>query len=105
VPSCRTPQSIAELVNEFAKLPGIRKKTAERVDVSYSAHPSQGGLALADAIETSKTTSVLSQGYNLAEEELCDLLATRAGSKTSLRGRQPRDLMAEQSGVYRGLSC
>ncbi|MCC6124370.1 MAG: recombination protein RecR [Pirellulales bacterium] len=99
-------QSVVTLIGEFAKLPGIGRKSAERLTYHVLRVHKNEALALAEAIRAVKeNVRYCSACYNLAEEELCDIC------KDSRRDRdvlcvveQPRDLIAlEQAGVYRGL--
>ena len=99
-------QSVVTLINEFAKLPGIGRKSAERLTYHVLRVHKNEALALAEAIRSVKeNVRYCSKCFNLAEEEQCDIC------KDSRRERdvlcvveQPRDLIAlEQAGVYRGL--
>lgn len=99
-------QSVADLINEFAKLPGIGKKTAERLAYHVLRTHAPEALALADAIRRVKENVRYCRiCYNLAEEELCAICRDPRRDQSLLCVvEQPRDLLAlEQSGVYRGL--
>lgn len=99
-------QSITELVNEFAKLPGIGKKSAERLTYHILRIHRKEALALADAIRNVKdNVQYCRKCYNLAEGDLCAICRDPSRQQDTLCVvEQPRDLMAlEQSGVYRGL--
>jgi len=99
-------QSVAGLIDEFAKLPGIGKKSAERLAYHVLRMHETEALALADAIRHVKqNVRHCRDCYNLAEAEQCSICrdATRQRDLLCVV-EQPRDLMAlEQSGVYRGL--
>ena len=99
-------QSVTELINEFAKLPGIGKKSAERLAYHVLRLHRTEALALADAIRKVKENVRYCRNcYNLAEEEECAICRDPKRQRELLCVvEQPRDLMAlEQSGVYRGL--
>jgi len=99
-------ESVGQLVEEFGKLPGIGKKTAERLAFHVLRVNRVEAMALADAIRTVKEKiRHCSRCFNLAEGELCSICADPRRDQTLLCVvEQPRDLMAlEQSGTYNGL--
>jgi recombination protein RecR len=99
-------ESVTKLVEEFAKLPGIGKKSAERLAYHVlRAHKSEA-LALADAIRSVKeNVRYCSICFNLAEQEQCFVCRDpRRDQGLLCVVEQPRDLLAlEQAGNYRGL--
>jgi recombination protein RecR len=99
-------QSVVALINEFAKLPGIGRKSAERLTYHVLRVHKNEALALSDAIRAVKdNVRYCSRCYNLAEDELCDICRDpRRDQEELCVVEQPRDLIAlEQAGVYRGL--
>ncbi len=99
-------QSINRLIDELAKLPGIGKKSAERLAYHILRTAENEALALADAIrDVKKNVRYCQACYNLAEESLCSICQDSRRDQTLLCVvEQPRDLMAlEQSGSYKGL--
>lgn len=99
-------QSVTRLIDEFAKLPGIGKKSAERLTYHVLRVPRSEALELADAIRGVKdNVQYCRKCYNLAEAEECAICRDPGRQQDVLCVvEQPRDLMAlEQSGVYRGL--
>lgn len=99
-------QSVADLINEFAKLPGIGKKSAERLAYHVLRVHASEALGLAEAIRRVKENVRYCRiCYNLAEEELCSICRDpRRDAESLCIVEQPRDLLAlEQAGVYRGL--
>jgi len=99
-------QSVTDLINEFGKLPGIGRKTAERLAYHVLRMHRTEALALADAIRKVKENVRYCRNcYNLAEEEECAICRDQKRQRDLLCVvEQPRDLMAlEQSGVYRGM--
>jgi recombination protein RecR len=98
--------SVANLVREFTKLPGIGKKSAERLAYHILRVPTAEALALADAIRHVKeNVRYCRTCFNLAEEDQCAICRDAKRQQDLLCVvEQPRDLLAlEQTGVYRGL--
>ena len=99
-------ESVTRLVDEFAKLPGIGKKSAERLAYHVLRVHKTEALALADAIRNVKeNVRYCRTCYNLAEGDECALCRDPRRDRTVLCVvEQPRDLMAlEQAGSYRGM--
>jgi recombination protein RecR len=99
-------ESVTRLVDEFAKLPGIGKKSAERLAYHVLRLHQSEALALADAIRGVKENVRYCRNcYNLTEQEECDICRDPKRDQSQLCVvEQPRDLMAiEQAGTYRGL--
>lgn len=99
-------QSLSNLVDQFAKLPGIGKKSAERLAYHVLRIHRTEALALAEAIRNVKdNVRYCKTCYNLAEEEECSICRDPKRDRSTLCVvEQPRDLMSlEQTGIYRGL--
>lgn len=99
-------ESVTRLVDEFAKLPGIGKKSAERLAYHVLRVHKSEALALADAIrDVKQNVRYCRICFNLAEAEECAIcLDPRRDRSLLCVVEQPRDLMAlEQAGSYRGL--
>jgi len=99
-------ESIARLIDEFAKLPGIGKKSAERLTYHVLRAGKAEALALADAIRNVKeNVRYCRTCYNLAEQDECAICQDPKRERNLLCVvEQHRDLMAlEQTGAYRGL--
>jgi recombination protein RecR len=99
-------ESVIELIDQFANLPGIGRKSAERLAYHVLRVGKAEALALADAIRNVKqNVRHCRVCYNLAEDELCGICSDPGRDQTQLCVvEQPRDLMAiDQAGVYRGL--
>jgi recombination protein RecR len=98
--------SVTRLINEFAKLPGIGKKSAERLAYHVLRVHRNEAMELADAIRSVKdNVQYCRRCYNLAEGEECTICRDPSRQQDVVCVvEQPRDLMAlEQSGAYRGL--
>jgi recombination protein RecR len=99
-------QSIAKLIDELAKLPGIGRKSAERLAYHLLRINQAEAVGLADAIrDVRQNVHYCRDCFNLAEGELCPICSdARRDHQQLCVVEQPRDLMAlEQAGVYRGL--
>lgn len=98
-------QSIGRLIDELAKLPGIGRKSAERLAYHLLRVPKAEALGLADAIrDVRENVHYCRSCFNLAEDELCTICGDLKRDAAQICiVEQPRDLMAlEQAGVYRG---
>jgi recombination protein RecR len=98
--------SVTRLVEEFAKLPGIGKKSAERLAYHILRLHQSEALALADAIRGVKENVRYCRNcYNLTEQEECAICRDPKRDVSLLCVvEQPRDLMAlEQAGTFNGL--
>lgn len=99
-------EAVATVMEQFAKLPGIGKKSAERLTYHLLRIPESDALALADAIRNvRKNVRYCQTCFNLAEQAECEICRDgRRDRQLLCVVEQPRDLMAlEQSGMYRGL--
>jgi recombination protein RecR len=99
-------QSVGKLVDELAKLPGIGRKSAERLAYHLLRVHKPEALALADAIRDVRENVHYCQAcFNLAEGELCTICGDSRRDQTQLCiVEQPRDLIAlEQAAAFRGL--
>jgi recombination protein RecR len=99
-------ESVTRLIDELAKLPGIGRKSAERIAYYVLRVHKNEALGLADAIRNVKeNVRYCRTCYNLAEQEQCAICLDPARDQSLLCVvEQPRDLMAlEQAGNYRGL--
>lgn len=99
-------ESVTTLINEFAKLPGIGKKSAERLAYHVLRVNRGEALALADAIRNVKeNVRYCRVCYNLSEQEECSVCRDPKRDRSTLCVvEQPRDLMVlEESGAYHGL--
>jgi recombination protein RecR len=99
-------QSVSELVDQLNKLPGIGRKTAERLAYHLLRVHEKEALALADAIRSVRqNVRYCKTCYNLSEGPECTICSDPKRDRSHLCiVEQPRDLIAlEQAGVYRGL--
>jgi recombination protein RecR len=97
---------IATLIESFASLPGIGRKTAERLAYHVLRMPRNEAIAFADALRAAKDKlHPCAICFNLAEQEQCDIcLDPRRDRGLLCVVEHVRDLLAlEQAGSYRGL--
>jgi recombination protein RecR len=97
---------IKALVESFAELPGIGRKTAERLAYHVLRMPVEQALAFADAIRAVKEQLHPCQTcFNLAQDDLCDICGDPRRDRSMICVvEQVRDLLAlEQAGNYRGV--
>jgi len=98
--------AIERLIDCFADLPGIGRKSAERLAHHLLRVPPAEALAFADAIRAVKENlRPCGVCFNLAEAELCPVCADPRRDRAVLCVvEQVRDLLAiEQAGAFRGL--
>jgi recombination protein RecR len=98
--------SVNDLVQQLGRLPGIGRKSAERLAFHLLRIPKSDALALADSIRrVRESVHYCSDCFNLAEQERCDICRDpRRNAAQLCVVEQPRDLMSlEQSAAYHGL--
>ncbi len=98
--------AVNELVDRLGGLPGIGRKSAERLAFHLLRVREDEALALAEAIRRVRQDVRYCQAcFNLSEADLCQICADPGRDQARLCVvEQPRDLLSlESSGVYRGL--
>jgi recombination protein RecR len=99
------PDSVDQLIGEFASLPGIGRRSAERLAFHILKASTEEAMRLANAIEEVKrNVGHCAICWNLADSDPCPLCRDeRRELSRVLVVEQPRDLIAlEQTGMYRG---
>jgi recombination protein RecR len=99
-------QSIQTLMNEFARLPGIGMRSAERIAFHLLKESPEDAMKLADAIRDVKTRiKHCNVCYNLTEQDPCNICADASRDQGLVCiVEQPKDLLAlEAAGLYRGV--
>jgi recombination protein RecR len=99
-------ESVANLIEQLAKLPGIGRKSAERLTYHLLRVNVAEALALADAIrQVRENVHYCRVCFNLAEQDVCGICQDPKRDQAMLCVvEQPRDLMSlEAAGTYRGL--
>ena len=98
--------AVARCIDEFAKLPGIGRRSAERLAYHVLRVNKQEALALSDAIRAVReNVQYCETCFNLSEGPQCGIcLDPKRDRHVICVVEQPRDLMAiESTGRYRGL--
>jgi recombination protein RecR len=99
-------ESVSKLIDQLAKLPGIGRKSAERITYHILRVSKPEALALADSIrDVKENVRYCKTCYNLSEAEECEICRDPRRNKQLLCVvEQPRDLIAlEQAGTYKGV--
>jgi recombination protein RecR len=100
------PESVDRLIAELSRLPGIGRRTAERIAFHVLKSEKTPALALARAIsDVKERVRHCSICYNLADADPCPICADRRRQRgTVLVVEQPKDLIAlEQTGMHKGV--
>ena len=99
-------KAVATLIEEFGHLPGIGRKTAERLANHILATSVEEANALANAIKNVKTcVKRCSMCFNLTEDVLCRICSdSRRDQHIVCVVEQPKDVVAlDSSGAFSGL--
>ncbi len=99
-------KSVGRLIDEFGRLPGIGRKSAERLANYVLSSSVEEANSLANAIRDVKTSvRRCSQCFNLTEGDLCRICQDpRRDRHIVCIVEQPRDVVAlESSGAFNGL--
>lgn len=100
------PPVVERLIEEFAALPGIGRRSAERLAFHVLKSEERAALALSKAIaDVKKSIRHCRICWNLTEDPVCSVCADAGRERGSvLVIEQPKDLIAlEQTGMYRGV--
>lgn len=95
-------KSLNQLVEQFAKLPGIGPKTAERLAFHILKSDASEAMALAEAIaDVKKSIHQCKICYNLAESDICSICSdSRRDHGIICVVEQPKDLIGlEKTGL------
>lgn len=99
-------ESVTRLIDELAKLPGIGRKSAERITYHILRVNKPEALALADSIRNVReNVRYCETCFYLSETAQCEICSNPQRDQGLLCVvEQPRDVIAlEQPGTYRGL--
>ena len=99
-------ESVTLLIDQFARLPGIGRKSAERLAYHILRVSESEAMELAEAVRRVKqNVRYCKTCFHLSEQEECDICSDPGRDRTLLCiVEQPRDLIQlESSGAYRGL--
>jgi len=98
--------TMTRLIDQLAKLPGVGKKSAERMAYFLMISPAEQALALAQAIrEVKSKVHPCRRCFNLTEDELCSICADpRRDQQAVCVVEQTKDLLSlEGSGAFQGV--
>jgi recombination protein RecR len=101
-----TSSVFENLVNQFSLLPGIGRKTAQRLTMFVLKLPKEEVFAFAKALEDVKTKmQSCSLCWNFSEQDPCELCSNpRRDSSTICVVEEPKDvLLFEKTNAFRGL--
>ena len=97
---------VERLIEEFAKLPGIGQKTAQRLAFHVLDLPKEDAERFADAIREAKAkTFTCKRCQNLTDSEICPICSDKTrNQKVICVVAEPRDVIAfERTKEYKGL--
>ena len=97
---------VERLIEEFAKLPGIGQKTAQRLAFHVLDLPKEDAERFADAIREAKAkTFTCRRCQNLTDSEICPICSDKTrNQKVICVVAEPRDVIAfERTKEYKGL--
>jgi recombination protein RecR len=100
------PAVVQDLIDQFAKLPGVGPRSAERLTFFVLRDPEGVAHGLGDALLALEGALVYcEQCHNLAEEPLCVVCSNEHRDRTLLAiVEEPLDVVAiENTGHYKGL--
>lgn len=100
------PEAVDRLIAEFSRLPGVGRRTAERLTFHLLKSPKQEALRFAEAIQAVKArVHHCSICFNLTEVDPCPICRdARRDPSVVLVVEQPKDLISlEQTGMYEGV--
>lgn len=101
------PQGIIEnLIAELTKLPGIGRKTAQRLAFFILGMPAEDAKALAEAIKDVKDKAgFCSHCFNITESEMCSICAdeTRDSKKICVVEEPSNILVIERTNSFKGV--
>lgn len=94
------PASLETLIDKFASLPGIGKKSAQRLAFYVLALPNEDAKAFANAITAAKeSVHCCKICQNLTEGEICQICASdRRDKSTICVVSEPRDVLSIERG-------
>ena len=94
------PASLENLIDRFASLPGVGRKSAQRLAFHVLSLPESEALAFANAItEAKRSVRCCRIGQNLTEGEICPICASDRRDKSLICVvSEPRDVLSIERG-------
>lgn len=102
----QTVQPLKNLINELAKMPGIGRKSAQRLAYYILSLEESEALSLSDAIvQLKRKVHLCPQCFNITDSEICDICSSTRRDKSMICVVQsPKDIMAiEKTREYKGM--
>ena len=99
------PSSFENLIDKFASLPGVGKKSAQRLAFHVLSLPEEDALSFADAIiSAKKSIRFCSCCQNISESELCPICSSNRRDKSIICVvTDPKDVLSiERGNEYNG---
>ena len=100
------PNALENLIDQFAALPGVGRKSAQRLAFHVLSLPQEEADRFANAVlEAKKSVHTCPVCQNLTDGELCPVCASDSRDKTTICVvSEPRDVLSiERSREYHGL--
>ena len=100
------PRSLAHLIEELEKLPGVGPKTAQRLALHILKRPAEEAQSLAQAIgEAKEKVHTCPVCFNFTDEEICAICSDAQRDKRQVCiVSDPRDVIAmENTGEFHGV--
>jgi recombination protein RecR len=100
------PRAVLNLIDSFSKLPGIGRKTAERLALHVLRAPRKDAEQLAQSLlDVKNNMRLCSQCFTLSEGDLCAICSHPGRNRQTICVvEKPSDMAAiEKSGAYTGL--
>jgi len=100
------PESVERLISVLGTLPGIGRRSAERLAFHVLKSSNADAMAIADSIaDVKRTVRHCSVCWSLADGDPCPICADPSrDASVVLVVEQPKDLISlEQTGMYRGI--
>jgi recombination protein RecR len=97
---------VESLINELMKLPGIGRKTAQRLSFFIMGMPHDEALSMARAIvELKEKARLCKRCFNITDEEICSICKDTARNQSRICVvEEPSNLIViEKTKIYRGL--
>jgi recombination protein RecR len=97
---------VEKLIDELSKLPGIGRKTAQRLSFFIMGMPKEEAVSIANAIISIKEKArFCSVCFNITEDETCPICAASHRDKSKICVvEEPSNLIViERTGIYKGL--
>jgi recombination protein RecR len=97
---------VDKLIHELSKLPGIGRKTAQRLSFFIMGMPEEDAVSMAHAIiELKEKARFCQRCFNITEDELCSICrdTSRNQSRICVVEEPSNLIVIEKTGAYKGL--